>query len=134
MSVDSIRACLDKRLQTLPSAPDLSFENVTYVHTVGVPFIKATLVPNSIRPATRGNDPWLRYDGIYAVNIYTPEGQGSGAGYTLADDVLEHFKATNYITDGAFSLTVDYAEVGTSFLDSPFYCTPVNVVWYTYIK
>lgn len=29
-------------------------------------------------------------------------------------------------------VSIDYSEVRTSFLDSPFYCTPVTVAWYTY--
>ncbi len=130
--MDNIRACLDKKLVLLPGLPAVAWPNSTYEHTPGTPYFKVTLFPNTIRPASRGADPWKRYDGIYSILVCTPEGEGPGAGYDFADALLEHFKATSYITDGSTSVTVDYAEVGTSFLDSPFYCTPVDVAWYIY--
>lgn len=130
--MDNIRACLDKRLATLPGLPDVAWPNTPYEHIPGTTYLKVTLFPNSIRPASRGPDPWKKYDGIYSILVCTPEGEGPGAGYSLADDLLEHFKATSYVTDGGTSVTIDYSEVGTSFLDSPFYCTPVDVAWYIY--
>lgn len=132
--LDNIRACLDKKLLTLANAPDLVFENTTYEHTPGVTFIRAKLITNSVRPVSRGVNPWIKYDGIYALSIYTPEGEGTGAGLSLVDDLMDLFKATTYVVDGSTAITVDYTEAGTGFLDSPFYCTPVSVVWYTHNK
>jgi hypothetical protein len=90
---------------------------------------------------------------------------GPGAGYDLADLLLDRFNATTDIsytsltnlvlledgdnllletgdsillegTDttpvGPIIVSIDYSEVRTSFLDSPFYCTPITVGWYIY--
>jgi hypothetical protein len=90
---------------------------------------------------------------------------GSGAGYDIADFLLERFEATTDITyniptdymllesgdslllenedilildtmgstsTGSIIVSIDYSEVRTSFLDSPFYCTPITIGWYIY--
>jgi hypothetical protein len=33
---------------------------------------------------------------------------------------------------GPIIISIDYSEVRTSFLDSPFYCTPITIGWYIY--
>jgi hypothetical protein len=90
---------------------------------------------------------------------------GPGAGYEIADFLLDRFEATTDIsytpltdylllesgdsllletgdtllldtlgttTTGTIIVSIDYSEVRTSFLDSPFYCTPVTIGWYIY--
>lgn len=120
--------------------------------------MKADLIPTSRRPAVRGLNPQQRYDGLYSLLICTPEGLGPGAGYDIADLLLARFEATTDITytypvdailqengdnllleDNSRLLighptivSIDYSEVRTSFLDSPFYCTPITVAWYCY--
>ena len=83
---------------------------------------------------------------------------GPGAGYDLADLLLDRFNATTDILytnpmdtillesgddillesgdrlllGSPTIVSIDYSEVRTSFLDSPFYCTPITVGWYIY--
>jgi len=130
--VNAIRECLDTKLSSLSGLPDVAYPNVPYTIISGTPFFKIDFIPTSITPASRGIDPYLRYQGIYSILVCTPENQGPGAGLVYADALLDHFKATSYVSNGTKNVTIDYSEVRTSFLDSPFYCTPVNVVWYTY--
>jgi len=61
-----------------------------------------------------------------------PEGLGPGAGDDIADLLLDRFNATTDVSYGGYIVSIDYSEVRTSFLDSPFYCTPVTVAWYIY--
>lgn len=156
--INNIRACLDTHLSGTVGIPTIARQNVPFEPTTGTAFIKADLVPTSRRPAVRGLNPQQRYDGLYNILICTPEGLGSGAGYNIADLLLNRFEAT---TDVVFAspfdtilqengdrlllengdrllvgspliVTIDYSEVRTSFLDSPFYCTPVTIAWYIY--
>jgi hypothetical protein len=90
------------------------------------------MVPTSRRPAVRGLNPQQRYDGLYSILICTPENLGPGAGYDVADLLLDRFNATTDISFNGLIISVDYSEVRTSFLDSPFYCTPVTIAWYVY--
>jgi len=156
--INDIRACLDTHLSGTVGIPPIARQNVPYQATTGTSFVKADLVPTSRRPAVRGLNPQQRYDGLYSILICTPEGLGSGAGYDIADLLLDRFNATTDVvytnpTDAILLesgddillesgdrlllgsptiVSIDYSEVGTSFLDSPFYCTPITVGWYIY--
>jgi hypothetical protein len=80
----------------------------------------------------RGLNPELRYDSLFNILICTPENAGSGAGYTLADLLLDRFKATTDIAYDDIFVSVEYSEVGNSYLTPPFYCTPLTVTCYSY--
>lgn len=135
--INDIRACLDTHLSGTVGVPTIARQNVPFEPTTGTSFIKADLIPTLRRPAVRGLNPQQRYDGLYNILICTPEGLGSGAGYDIADLLLDRFNATtdiSYTNPSAqtYIVSIDYSEVRTSFLDSPFYCTPVNIAWFTY--
>jgi hypothetical protein len=135
--INDIRACLDTHLSGAAGVPAIARQNVPFEPTTGTSFIKADLVPTLRRPAVRGLNPQQRYDGLYSILICTPEGLGSGAGYDIADLLLDRFNATtdiSYTNPSAqtYIVSIDYSEVRTSFLDSPFYCTPVTIAWFTY--
>lgn len=156
--INDIRACLDTHLSGTVGIPPIARQNVPYQATTGTSFVKADLIPTSRRPAVRGLNPQQRYDGLYSILICTPEGLGSGAGYDIADLLLDRFNATTDVlytnpTDTILLesgddillesgdrlllgsptiVSIDYSEVRTSFLDSPFYCTPITIGWYIY--
>lgn len=135
--INDIRACLDTHLSGTVGIPAIARQNVPFEPTTGTAFVKADLVPTSRRPAVRGLNPQQRYDGLYNLLICTPEALGSGAGYDLADLLLARFNATTDIsytspTNDVTIISIDYSEVRTSFLDSPFYCTPLTIAWYCY--
>jgi hypothetical protein len=130
--INDIRACLDNRLAGTSGIPAVAYQNVPYEPTTGTSFIKVNTVPTSRRPAVRGLNPQQRYDGLYSILICTPENMGPGAGYDIADLLLDRFNAATDISFNGLIISVDYSEVRTSFLDSPFYCTPVTIAWYVY--
>jgi hypothetical protein len=130
--LNDIRGALDTRLLATAGIPAVAPQNVLYNPTTGVAFLKSTLVPNTVRPAVRGPNPQKRYDGLYSILICTPEGQGAGAGYDLADLLLDRFVATTDISFAGIIVSVEYSEVGNSYFSPPFYCTPVTIAWYIY--
>ena len=130
--INDIRACLDTHLAGTVGLPAVAHQNVPYEPTTGTTFVKVDMVPTSRRPAVRGLNPQQRYDGLYSILICTPENLGPGAGYDVADLLLDRFNATTDISFNGLIISVDYSEVRTSFLDSPFYCTPVTIAWYVY--
>lgn len=155
---NDIRACLDNHLAGTSDIPVVRPDNTFFEPTVGVPFIKSTFIPVTRRPATRGINPVNRYDGVYSLLVCTPQGSGSGLGYSIADTLLARFQEVKDITyynptdtillesgdtlaletgdslllGSPTIVSLDYAEVGLSYLESPFYCTPVNVAWYIF--
>lgn len=130
--INDIRACLDTHLAGTVGLPTVAHQNVPYEPTTGTAYVKVDMVPTSRRPAVRGLNPQQRYDGLYSILICTPENLGPGAGYDIADLLLDRFDATTDISLSGLTISIDYSEVRTSFLDSPFYCTPVTIAWYVY--
>lgn len=130
--INDIRACLDTHLSGTASIPTIARQNVPFEPTTGTSYVKADMIPTSRRPAVRGLNPQQRYDGLYSLLICTPEGLGPGAGYDIADILLARFDAATDITYNGYTVSIDYSEVRTSFLDSPYYCTPITVGWYIY--
>ena len=130
--INDIRACLDTHLSGTSGIPTLARQNVPFEPTTGTSYVKADMIPTSRRAAVRGLNPQQRYDGLYSLLICTPEGLGPGAGYDIADLLLDRFNAATDISFNGLIISVDYSEVRTSFLDSPFYCTPVTIAWYVY--
>jgi hypothetical protein len=136
---DDIRAAFETRLvaeASLSSFPK-SFENVSFEPTTGIAFIKCSLLPTSRRSAVRGLNPQQLYKGVFRVFCYGVEGQGPSTTDTMADKVIVAFNAT---TDVSFTnsdaetiiVSVDYAERGMGFVDTPWYYTVVNLGWHIY--
>lgn len=156
--MNDIRACLDNYLAATPGLPTLVFPNTPFSPSTGQSFIKVTFTPTLRRPAVRGLNPQQRYEGLYSLLICTPEALGSGAGMTLADKILSRLDATtdvvwdnptdslllesgdallleggdNILLEKRTIVSIDYSELGGSYIDSPFYCTPLTVAWYCY--
>jgi hypothetical protein len=136
--INDIRACLDYRLNTavLGSLP-IANQNQKFVPTTNQPFLKTTFVPTLRRPAVVGLNPQQRYDGIYNIVVCTPEGEGSGQAYDISDTLLGLFEATTDVFHPNYPSTdvivhISYSELDNSFLDSPYFCTPINITWYAY--
>lgn len=155
---NDIRACLDSYLAETADLPAIKPANTFFEPETGVPYIRSSFIPINRRPATRGLNPVNRYDGVYSLLICTPQGSGSGLGYSIADTLLNRFQEVTDIVyfnptevillengdtlalengdaillGNPTIVSLDYAEAGSSYLEPPFYCTPVNVAWYIY--
>lgn len=130
--MNDIRATLDDRLLTTPDLPEIAFQNVPYSHNPGISYIKVDYIPTSRRLATLGDTPQQRYQGIYRLLVCVPEKEGPGVGLNYVDYLLDRFPAAQDLSYNGQTVTIEYSEAGTGFLDSPFYCFPVTIAWYTY--
>lgn len=133
---NNIRAALESHLSTTPDLPDIAYENVSFEPQTGTSFLKVAFVPVARRSAVRGLNPQQRYDGVFRVFCYTPEGNGPATADDIADKVITAFDASNDIsfTNGGETtiVTVNYAERDNGFVDSPWYYCVVNIGWYIY--
>ena len=129
---DKIRSILEVRLASISGVPEIAWENVEYSPTTGQSFLRPTFVPTLRRPAVRGINPSMRYQGIFTISCVVPEGNGPGAADALADLIIENFEATTDLTDGSRYVTIDYAERQQGNLQSPWYSVPVDIGWYCY--
>lgn len=155
---DRIRAALELKLASVSGIPDIAWENVKYSPTTGQSFVRPTFIPTLRRPAVRGINPQMRYQGIFTVDCYSPEGNGPGNTDALAETIIEAFPATDsiyyssvtdsliteaeaFITlengarllqDNITHVSIEYTERQQGNLQSPWYSVPVDIGWYSY--
>jgi len=132
-----IRAAFETELSGTSGIPDISYENLKYSRSAGTQFVEAQLIPTERKPAVRGTNPQYRYEGIFRVICYSPEGEGPGAADTLADLVLDAFPSATDIsytnTDPTtYKVSLDYSEREAGGIEGSFYYVPVNIGFYIY--
>ena len=132
-----IRAALESHLNNTANLPTIAYENVAFTPVVGTSFLKSQYVPTSTKPAVRGLNPQLRYQGIYSITVFAPEGAGPNEAEGYINAIINSFAATTDITftngDGdTFKVSIDYSERQQGMIDSPWYFTPINIGWYIY--
>lgn len=156
----SLTKALEKHLSSMASVPAIARQNVAYTPTTGTTFLKTENIPTLRRSMTMGDDPHIRHEGMYRITVCTNIGVGVGANYTLVDTLLDRFnnnldlyydevEDTLYTQDGyqillqsgdpiivarLIYLTVRWSEASTPYTDSPWFCTPVNVHYYSYLQ
>jgi hypothetical protein len=134
---NDIRAALESHLSTTSGLPSIAYENVAFEPTTGTSFLKVQYLPTVTRPAVRGLNPQLRYQGVFSVTVFAPEGQGPATADDYANKVIDAFAATTDIsfTNGdaeTIIVSIDYAERQQGMIDSPWYFVPINIGWYIY--
>lgn len=132
-----IRAAFETELAGVTGIPAISYENLKYDRSVGTQFVEAQLIPTERKPAVRGLNPQHRYEGIFRVVCYVPEGEGPGAADTLSDLVLDAFPAATDISYTnadltTYNVSLDYSEREAGGLEGSFYYVPVNIGFYIY--
>ena len=134
---NDIRAALETHISTTANLPTIAYENVAFEPTTGTSFVKVMYLPTVTRPAVRGLNPQLRYQGVFAVTVFTPEGNGPSTADDYVNKVINAFQATTDISftnaqSETIKLSIDYAERRQGLIDSPWYYVPINIGWYIY--
>ena len=127
-----IRSALESRLSSITDVPSIAYENVSFSPTTGQKYLEVKFLPTTRRPAVRGTSTQQRYDGVFLINCYAPEGEGPASADTLANNVMDAFEATTKLTQNSTTVFLDYAERQQGFVDSPWYFIPVEIGWYAY--
>jgi hypothetical protein len=134
---NDIRAALETHISTTANLPNIAYENVVFEPTTGTSFIRVQYLPTVTRPAVRGLNPQLRYQGVFAVTVFTPEGNGPSTADDYVNKVINAFQATTDISftnsqSETIKVSIDYAERQQGLIDSPWYYVPINIGWYIY--
>lgn len=127
-----IRAALETQLANVTDAPSIAYENVQFSPTTGQSYLEVRYVPVTRKPSVRGLNPQQRYDGLFSIHCYAPEGSGPAVADTLANNVMDAFEAVTSLTNNSVSVSIDYVERQQGFTDSPWFMVPVTVAWYAY--
>ncbi len=129
---EDIRAALEVRLAGTTGIPTIAWENVKFEPTTGTPYVRARLLNTSRRPAVRGINPQMRYQGVLQLFLRYPEGTGTATAQAMANTIIERFNTGEDLISNGVYVTIDYSEQLGAYNDSPFYVVPVNVHWHSF--
>ena len=136
---DDIRSALEIKLNSIVGLPAIAWENKSYTPITGTPFITVTQINTARRSAVVGPTPQQRYQGIFQLLCNFPQDKGPGPTEDVVNTLLDNFQVA---TDLSFTnsepktvyVTIQYAEQVGAFSNGPWYTTPVNIGWYSYIS
>lgn len=132
--LNDIRVALENHLATTtPSLPSIAWPNVEFTPTTGTTYLRAAFIPITRRPVTAGPTPEQRHNGLFMVNIYTPENQGAAAGMAYADQIMARFNGSDSVVSGDVIVRFEYSEAKRPLHEQPFYVIPVEIGWYSYV-
>ena len=128
MNTTTLQNTLNARLAALVDLPDVAWPNVPYEPTNGTEYLRPTLLPANNDPATLS---WTEtMTGVYQVDVFMPSAiRGPAAALTRAEEIAEHFRASDI--DG---LSIRSITVGQALPDGAFYRVPVSIVYRAYVK
>ncbi len=142
MNLSQIRAALETHLLTLPGLPVgdngkpiVSWENVQFLppDEAGL-WLRTTLIPSESYGRTVGDNPTVRFQGLFQIDVFAPDGLGPGAAENLADNVMGHYRSGTRLFHGDASVTTLVPSRGAGFVTGIWYQLPVTVYWYSHVK
>jgi hypothetical protein len=131
---EDIGGILDTALAAVSSLPQIAYENVKFSANASDAHIEVQFFVTSRRPAVRGPNPQMRYQGLYRLIVCVPTQQGAGLAFEHADRIINAFDGSTDILGSPVNVSIEYAELGSQFERDPHYCLPVEIAWYTYAQ
>ena len=129
MSHRKISAALSTRLNSLPSAPPIAFENAKYTPVEGTTWLRESYLPAA--SSTIGMEPGGSTDftGVYQVSIYTPLDDYKLESHQLIDSITAHFaRGTRLVFEGQ-AVVVEQVNVSQGLASGSWWLMPVSVNW-----
>ena len=129
MSHRKISAALSTRLNSLPSAPPIAFENAKYTPVEGTTWLRESYLPAT--SSTVGMEPGGSTDfiGVYQVSIYTPLDDYKLESHQLIDSITAHFARGTMLVFEGQSVVVEQVNVAQGLASGSWWLMPVSVNW-----
>jgi hypothetical protein len=128
-----IRAALESQVANIsgvPSAANRAWQNVYFEPTTGTTWIRMSFQPSRRRPQDVTADGLQRFDGLFLIDVFAPEGNGPASAETLADATVDAFEAGTVLSANGQTLIIEYAEIDRApNQDSPWFQIPVTIKW-----
>lgn len=132
-AADLIQAALDSHLAGLDLGLAIAWENSPFTPQVGIPWIKAGLLPGPVVQADMAPDGGRdRHQGIYQVSLFYPAGQGSGPARRMADQVTAGFKRGTVLSQAGLNIRIQRAWRAPALSEPEWFQVPVSVQWFAY--
>ena len=122
---------LSKHLSTMTPVMSISWENINFTPTNGVPYLETWLLPISTQPVTLGPAYWEEFSGIFQVTCVYPSGRGANDAKTKAAAIKTRFKRGTSFTYNTLTIKIKqaYPESGYYSEDGSWYRVPISIVY-----
>ena len=136
MSYTLIRRGFEEKLLAIAGIPDIAFENVIYVPTLGTEYVRAKMVNTTAPLATLGVNGQQVYRGRFLVDVFYPKAEGPRAAESMAETIASDFQVgTNFAATGITNrIHIRRSEIPRGALeDRHWFQVNVTIEWYVYI-
>lgn len=129
MSIVSVRAALQTKLNGMTPALATSWEAVGYTPVTGTAYQEAYVMPAQPDNPTLG-DGFYRAQGIFQISLKYPPGVGTATAEARAELIRTAFKRGTTLTSGAVKVTIPTTpEIGQGRVDGDRWMIPVKIRW-----
>jgi len=129
MSIVSVRAALQTKLNGIAGSIAVAWENVGYTPVVGTPYQAAFVMAATPDNPTVG-DGFYREQGIFQVSLFYPLQAGTATAEARAQLIRTTFKRGTGMVSGGVTVLVDKTpEIGQGRVDSDRWHIPVKIRW-----
>lgn len=129
MSIVSVRAALQTKLNGIAGSIAVAWENVGYTPVVGTPYQAAYVMSAEPGNPTVG-DGFYREQGIFQVSLFYPLQAGTATAEARAQLIRTTFKRGTGMVSGGVTVLVDKTpEIGQGRVDSDRWHIPVKIRW-----
>lgn len=129
MSIVSVRAALEAKLNAMTPTLAIAWQNVGYTPVTGTPYQACFLLPATPSNPTVG-DGFYREQGIFQISLFYPLLAGPGTAEARAQLIRTTFKRGTAMTSGSVSVLVDTTpEIGQGRADDDRWHIPVKIRW-----
>lgn len=134
MSIVSIRAALETKLNSITPSIVTAYENVAFTPVTGTPYQACYTMPATPDNATMG-DGYYRAQGIFQVSLFYPLGVGPGTAGARAELIRTAFKRGVSMVSGSVTVRVSNTpEIGQGRVDGDRWMVPVKIRWFAGIN
>lgn len=127
MSITSIRAALEAKLNAMTPALATVWQNVSYTPITGTPYQACFLLPATPSNLTLG-DGFYREQGIFQISLFYPLLEGAQDAEARAQLIRTAFKRGTAMISGSVSVLVDTTpEIGQGRADDDRWHVPVKI-------
>lgn len=127
MSIVSIRAALETRLNSLTPALATAWEGVPYTPVTGTPYQQINLLLSATENPTLG-DKMYRVTGFLQVLLCYPPGTGPKAASTRAELIRDWFPRGLGLSSGGIDVLIDRTPaIAPAIIDADRYRIPVTI-------
>ena len=135
MSIISIRAALETKLNTITPALSTAWENVPFTPVAGTPYQRVYLMTATPANPTMG-DGYYREQGIFQVSLFYPLQTGTLTAATRANLIQTTFKRGTSMTAGGITVIVgNTPEISQGRVDGDDrFHIPVKIQWFAGIN